>query len=156
MFLSTGDDTNPFASDGYAPIDFREDREGWDALRTSGNTNDLRGKILRINPENDGTYTIPEGNLFPDGMEKTRPEIYVMGNRNPYRISVDKKTGFLYWGEIGPDAGKTSPDRGPEGFVEFNQARKPGIYGWPFLQEILHLIVLMILKPKIQENILTL
>jgi hypothetical protein len=27
-----------------------------------------------------------------------RPEIYVMGNRNPYRISVDQKTGFL-WGE---------------------------------------------------------
>lgn len=131
LFLSTGDDTNPFASDGYAPIDFREGRQGWDALGTSGNTNDLRGKILRIHPENDGTYTIPEGNLFPKGMDKTRPEIYVMGNRNPYRISVDKKTGFLYWGEIGPDAGKSNPDRGPEGYVEFNQARKPGFFGWP-------------------------
>ncbi|MCP9747375.1 ThuA domain-containing protein [Lacihabitans sp. CS3-21] len=131
LFLSTGDDTNPFASDGYAPIDFREGRQGWDALSTSGNTNDLRGKILRIHPENDGTYTIPEGNLFPNGMEKTRPEIYVMGNRNPYRISVDKKTGFLYWGEIGPDAGKSNPERGPEGYVEFNQARKPGFFGWP-------------------------
>ncbi len=31
-----------------------------------------------------------------------KPEIYVMGNRNPYRISVDKKNNFLYWGEVGP------------------------------------------------------
>jgi hypothetical protein len=33
--------------------------------RTAGNTNDLNGKIIRIHPEADGTYTIPEGNLFP-------------------------------------------------------------------------------------------
>jgi cytochrome c len=131
LFLSTGDDTNPFASDGFAPIDFRQDRQGWDALSSSGNTNDLRGKILRITPQDNGTYSIPAGNLFPEGMEKTRPEIFVMGNRNPYRISVDKKTNYLYWGEIGPDAGKTVEGRGPEGFVEFNQARKAGNYGWP-------------------------
>ena len=53
-----------------------------------------------------------------------------MGNRNPYRIAVDKKNDFLYWGEIGPDAGKTDSSRGPEGIVEFNQARKAGNYGW--------------------------
>ncbi len=35
---------------------------------------------------------------------KTRPEIYVMGDRNPYRITVDQKNSFLYWGEVGPDA----------------------------------------------------
>lgn len=131
LFLSTGDDTNPFASDGYAPIDFTPGRAGWDALRTSGNTNDLRGKILRITPQKDGTYTIPEGNLFPVGMEKTRPEIFVMGCRNPYRIAVDKKTNYLYWGDIGPDAGKPNPERGPDGQVEFNQARVAGNYGWP-------------------------
>lgn len=131
LFLSTGDDTNPFASDGYAPIDFQEGRAGWDALRSSGNTNDLRGKILRIKPTDDGSYTIPEGNLFPVGMEKTRPEIFVMGCRNPYRISVDKKTDYLYWGDVGPDAGKPNPKRGPDGQVEFNQAREAGFYGWP-------------------------
>lgn len=131
LFLSTGDDTNPFASDGYAPIDFQEGRAGWDALRSSGNTNDLRGKVLRITPQMDGSYKIPEGNLFPVGTEKTRPEIYAMGMRNPYRIGVDKRTGYLYWGDIGPDAGKGNDKRGPEGIVEFNQARKPGFFGWP-------------------------
>ena len=131
LFLSTGDDTNPFASDGYAPIDFQENRSGWDALRSSGNTNDLRGKVLRITPQNDGSYKIPEGNLFAVGTDKTRSEIYAMGMRNPYRISVDKRTNYLYWGDVGPDAGKTNDKRGPEGIVEFNQARKPGFYGWP-------------------------
>ena len=131
LFLSTGDDTNPFASDAYAPIDFQPGREGWDALRSSGNTNDLRGKILKITPKDDGTYTIPKGNLFAEGTPKARPEIYVMGCRNPYRIAVDKQTGWVYWGDVGPDAGKADPNRGPDGIVEFNQGRKPGYYGWP-------------------------
>ena len=98
LFLSTGDDVNPFASDGYGPIDEQPGRSPWDGQTTSANTNDLRGKILRITPQPDGTYTIPDGNLFAVGTEKARPEIYVMGNRNPYRISIDQKTGYLYWG----------------------------------------------------------
>jgi cytochrome c len=131
LFISTGDNTSPFESDGYSPSDERPGRSPFDALKSSGNTNDLRGKILRIHPEPDGTYTIPDGNLFPKGEEKTRPEIYVMGNRNPYRISVDSKTGFLYWGEVGPDAGNDSPERGPRGYDELNQAQKAGYFGWP-------------------------
>ncbi|MGF7215141.1 cytochrome c [Spirosoma lacussanchae] len=131
LYLSTGDDTNPFNSQGFAPIDERPGRSGWDARLTSSNTNDLRGKILRIKPEADGTYSIPEGNLFPKGNPKARPEIYVMGNRNPYRIAVDQRTGFLYWGEVGPDAGENSPQKGPRGHDEINQARKAGYYGWP-------------------------
>jgi cytochrome c len=133
LYLSTGDDTNPFASDGFAPIDFRDGREGWDALSTSGNTNDLRGKILRIKPTNDGSYVIPQGNLYAEGTPNTRPEIFVMGCRNPYRISVDKKTDRLYWGDVGPDAGKTIEGRGTEGLVEFNQTTEPGFFGWPII-----------------------
>ena len=63
---------------------------------------------MRIKIKEDGTYEIPEGNLFPKGTDKTRPEIYVMGDRNPYRISVDPKNGNLYWGEVGPDANADS------------------------------------------------
>ena len=61
----------------------------------------------------------------------TRPEIYVMGCRNPFRIAVDQRTGILYWGEVGPDAGGPNPLRGPAGFDEINQARKAGNFGWP-------------------------
>ncbi|MBL7857451.1 MAG: ThuA domain-containing protein [Cyclobacteriaceae bacterium] len=131
LFLSTGDNTSP-RSTAYAPIDERPGRSPWDAQKGSANTNDLRGKVLRIHPEADGTYTIPEGNLFPKGTAKTRPEIYTMGARNPYRISVDKHTGFLYWGDVGPDAGADSVGIGPKAFDEINQARKPGFFGWPY------------------------
>ena len=131
LFLSTGDNTNPFESDGYAPIDERPGRSPWDAQKSSANANDLRGKILRIRPENNGTYTIPNGNLFKPGTAGTRPEIFVMGNRNPFRISLDRKTGFLYWGEVGPDAGGFNEVRGPAGFDEINQAREAGNFGWP-------------------------
>ena len=132
LYLSSGDNTSPFESDGFSPADETKGRAPFDAQKSSGNTNDLRGKIMRIHPEADGTYTIPEGNLFPKGEPNTRPEIYVMGNRNPYRISVDQKTGFLYWGEVGPDAGNDGPERGPRGYDEINQARKAGFFGWPY------------------------
>ncbi|MEM9142582.1 MAG: ThuA domain-containing protein [Bacteroidota bacterium] len=132
LFIALGDNTNPFESSGFAPIDEREGRRAWDAQKSAANTNDLRGKILRIQPEPDGSYSIPEGNLFPEGTPKTRPEIYVMGCRNPFRPSVDSKTGFLYWGDVGPDAGKAKTDRGPSGMGEYNQARKAGFWGWPY------------------------
>ncbi|MEU6119314.1 PQQ-dependent sugar dehydrogenase [Streptomyces sp. NPDC047117] len=133
LYLSTGDDSNPFASDGYTPIDERADRNpAYDAQRSAGNTNDLRGKILRIKVKDDGSYDIPEGNLFAPGTEKTRPEIYAMGFRNPFRMSVDKPTGIVYVGDYGPDAGAASPTRGPAGQVEFARVTKAGNYGWPY------------------------
>ena len=130
LYLSTGDNTSPRA-DGYSPIDTREGRMPWDAQKSSANTNDLRGKILRIKPETDGTYSIPKDNLFATGTPKTRPEIYVMGNRNPYRISIDSRTNFLYWGEVGPDANNDSLNLGPKGYDEINQAQQAGNFGWP-------------------------
>jgi len=132
LFISAGDNTNPFDSSGFAPIDERPDRSAWDAQKSASNANDLRGKILRLHPEPDGTYTIPPGNLFPPGTPGTRPEIYVMGNRNPFRIAVDQKNGWLYWGEVGPDSAATNSARGPVGHDEWNQARSAGNYGWPY------------------------
>jgi len=131
LLIATGDNTNPHFSDGFSPIDERENRSPFNAQRTSANTQDLRGKILRIKTEADGTYSIPEGNLFADEKEG-RPEIYVMGCRNPFRFSIDSKKGFLYWGDIGPDAGKDSLTRGPMGYDEINQAKQAGFFGWPY------------------------
>jgi len=131
LYLSTGDNTSPRAT-AYAPVDEREGMSPWDAQKSSGNTNDLRGKILRITPQPNGTYTIPEGNLFPKGTYKTRPEIFVMGNRNPFRISVDKESGFLYWGEVGPDSNDPDSLKGPAAQDEIGQAKKAGNFGWPY------------------------
>lgn len=130
LYLSVGDNTSPRET-GYGPIDERPGKSPWDAQKSAANTNDLRGKILRIKPEDDGTYSIPDGNLFTDKSEG-RPEIFVMGVRNPFRISVDPKSGFLYWGDVGPDAAKDSVGFGSRGYDELNQARKAGNYGWPY------------------------
>jgi glucose/arabinose dehydrogenase/PKD repeat protein len=132
LYLTTGDDTNPFASDGFSPIDERTNRNpAFDAQRSSANTNDLRGKILRIKPTAAGGYTVPAGNMFAAGTPKTRPEIYAMGFRNPFRMSVDKATGVVYLGDYGPDVGGPGP-RGPGGQVEFTRVTGPGNFGWPY------------------------
>jgi len=131
LYIGTGDNTNPFGdSQGFAPIDEREEKSAFNALRTSANTKSYNGKILRIRPNDDGTYSIPEGNLFPKDGSVGHPEIYVMGCRNPWRLNVDQRSGFLSWGDVGPDAGGDGP-RGPRGYDEFNQARKAGFFGWP-------------------------
>ncbi|WP_168202603.1 ThuA domain-containing protein [Georgenia wutianyii] len=143
LFLGVGDDVNPHSepSGGYAPISER-DGQFHDARATSANTNDLRGKILRITPLEDiapdaepgagSTYTIPEGNMFPVGTEKTLPEIYAMGFRNPFQFAIDPVTGNLSLADYSPDNGNDNPtNRGPAGIAEWMIVEEPGFYGWP-------------------------
>lgn len=133
VLLSTGDDTNPFSSGGYTPIDERPSQNpSFDAQRSSANTNDLRGKILRITPKAGGGYTIPEGNLFAPGTAKTRPEIYVMGLRNPFRIEIDPQTDALYMADYSPDARSANPSRGPAGHGKWAVVEEAGNFGWPY------------------------
>jgi cytochrome c len=128
LYITVGNNT---ASLVTSTTDQRPNRSSWDDQRGTSNTNSLIGKILRIHPEPNGTYTIPAGNLFPKGTALTRPEIYTMGHRNPWRPSIDTKTGWLYWGDVGPD-GTQDMEIYPRGYDELNQARKPGFYGWPY------------------------
>ncbi|GAA0368244.1 hypothetical protein GCM10009541_08320 [Micromonospora gifhornensis] len=133
LYLSTGDDSNPFESGGYAPIDERPGRHpAYDAQRSSANTNDLRGKILRIKVGAKGGYTVPKGNLFKKGTPNTRPEIYLMGLRNPFRIELDRTSDTLFVGDYSPDARQPNPDRGPAGQGKWLAAREPGNHGWPY------------------------
>ena len=110
------------------PVDFREGRASWDAYRSAANSRDLRGKILRIRPTADG-YENPAGNLFPGGKDG-RPEIFAMGIRNPFRISVDDSTKTLYIGDVGPNV---LPELGvtPVGYEEINATREAANFGWP-------------------------
>lgn len=135
LYLATGDNTNPFDSGGYTPIDERPGRSAWDAQRTAGNTNSLNGKVLRVKPLAAGGYSIPAGNLFDEAADtdqKTRPEIYAMGFRNPFRIGLDEQNNHLLVADYGPDAGSVSDTRGPNGRVEWNVLAQPGNYGWPY------------------------
>lgn len=132
LYWSAGDNTHPHGdSGGYAPIDERPGKEPWDAQKSAASTMSLAGKVCRIRPKADGTYEIPEGNLFKPGTPNARAEIFAMGCRNPWRMSIDQRTGYVYWGEVGPDAGGDGP-RGPRGYDEINQAKKAGNFGWPY------------------------
>jgi hypothetical protein len=64
--------------------------------------NDLRGKVLRIDPHGSapGQYTIPAGNPFA-GQTGRRGEIWAYGLRNPYRFAFDRATGDLVVGDVG-------------------------------------------------------
>ncbi|MBW3629459.1 MAG: PQQ-dependent sugar dehydrogenase, partial [Gemmatimonadetes bacterium] len=85
----------------------------------------------RSRPRPDATHPPPPRNPLPPGTPTTPPEIYTMGNRNAWRLSIDSRTGYLHWGEIGPDAGRDSVGVGPMGYDEFNVARQAGNFGWP-------------------------
>jgi cytochrome c len=131
LWISVGNNTrNPSVTDADGYVD--ETSPDADDQAHAANTNDLRGKILRIHPQPDGTYTIPPGNLkdtyaslwTAEELAKVKPEIYSMGHRNPYTISVDPITGWLMWGDVGPDNGFKSE--------EFNLTDKAGFFGWPY------------------------
>lgn len=128
LYITIGSNTG---DNSTSHTDERPGRSSWDAQRGASNTNSLEGKILRIYPEPDGSYSIPHGNLFPLTTPITLPEIYTMGHRNPWRVSIDRATGYVYWGEFGPD-GREDTDQAPKGYDEFNQARGPGFFGWPY------------------------
>ena len=101
-----------------------------DARRGATNTNDLRGKLLRIKVNGDGSYGIPQGNLFPEGMAKTRPEIYAMGFRNPFRVQVDSD-GVAYVTDYSPDSRAPGQLHAAAGTGRIEIVRKPSNYGWP-------------------------
>jgi type 1 glutamine amidotransferase/PKD repeat protein len=101
-----------------------------DARRSAQNTNDLRGKVNRIHVEEDGSYTIPAGNLFAPGTANTRPEIYAMGFRNPFRIQVDDH-GWAYVTDYSPDSRTPQDFRGPAGTGRVEIVKRPTNYGWP-------------------------
>ena len=65
----------------------------------------LPGTIMRINvdrPEAGRPYSIPSDNPFIH-LEGARPEIWVYGIRNPWRITFDRETGHLWAGNVGQD-----------------------------------------------------
>ena len=101
LYLGVGDDVSPNAGGhgSYPPLDYRA-AEQRDSRKTSANSGDLRGKVIRIQPFQGDipagtepgvaqTYAIPEGNLFPPGTANARPEIFAMGFRQPFTLHAD-------------------------------------------------------------------
>ncbi len=99
----------------------------------------IYGNMLRIDPDPTGhtlvrnsantglpAYSIPDNNPFngDDATETktstTLAEIWAYGIRSPYRMSFDRLTGNLYFGDVGSSR-----------FEEINLVVGGGNYGWP-------------------------
>lgn len=120
LYISTGDGTS--------------DSDGWNSGQT---IDDLLGAVLRIDvdhPQGAQAYSVPKDNPFL-GWTNARPEIWAYGLRNPWRITVDQKTGHIWVGNNGQDLWETAHlvRRGEnygwsvyEGSHPFYLNRKPG------------------------------
>jgi cytochrome c len=68
LFWGLGDNSKP---SNYGALS--NTVAGEDSRRTSGSSDNLNGKILRIRPEPDGTYSIPAGNMFSPVLPRYAP-----------------------------------------------------------------------------------
>lgn len=117
-----------FGPDGYLYIGMGDGGSGGDPGNRAQNPNQLLGKVLRVDVTTQTVlpgaghshpvvlpYGLPVDNAFtinPHGGYATgvgvqpghRGEIFLLGMRNPWRFSFDRKTGDLFIGDVGQDA----------------------------------------------------
>jgi glucose/arabinose dehydrogenase len=76
----------------------------------------------------------PWGKKIPANNKiKFNPYVYALGFKQPWRGSVDPKTGNLFIGEVGPDAQADDSQKGPQAYEEINTIPAGGgtNHGWP-------------------------
>jgi glucose/arabinose dehydrogenase len=89
--------------DGMLYAGFGDGGSGGDPDENAQNLGRMLGKLIRIDPNPGGGYSIPSDNPFR-GRSGARPEIYAYGVRNPYRFSFDRRRGHLTVGDVGQNA----------------------------------------------------
>ena len=85
----------------------------------------LTAKVLRIDvdhPDPGKTYSVPKDNPFV-GVKDARPETWAYGLRNPWRMTVDEKTGALWVGNNGQDL-----------WEQAYRIEKGANYGWSVME----------------------
>ncbi len=108
-----------FGPDGYLWVTTGDGGAGGDPEDNAQNLNNLLGKLLRINVDQQ-PYSIPEDNPFGD-------EIWAYGLRNPWRITFDPATGDLYIADVGQNQWEE---------INYLPWDAPGgaNFGWDFLE----------------------
>lgn len=110
LYISTGDGSGPNPPD---------------ARKAGQDVSNLLSSILRIDVDHtDGerNYRIPADNPFVD-LKGARGEIWAYGFRNPWRMSVDRKTGDLWVGDVGWELWEL-----------LDRVERGGNYGWSVME----------------------
>ncbi len=138
-----------FGPDGYLYIGVGDG--GWegDVLDAGPDLSTVMGKMLRIDvnvaDRKNQRYTIPDSNPFAHAADpqlmvlfgkselefshikqKSKPEIWAYGIRNPWTFSFDRKTGDLWIADVGQNAWEE---------INFQPASSKGgeNYGWNYM-----------------------
>lgn len=91
---------------GLLYVAFGDGGAGGDPLDAGQDPTTWLGAVLRIEPtpDADEPYAVPPDNPFAaDPAGARRPEIFLTGVRNPWRLSFDRATGDLWIGDVGQD-----------------------------------------------------
>lgn len=89
-----------FGPDGFLYASLGDGGSAGDPENRAQDKGNFLGKILRLDVDKGDPYEIPTSNPFVDEAG-TKPEIWALGLRNPWRISFDKQTGDLYIADVG-------------------------------------------------------
>ena len=99
-----------FGRDGMFYLTTGDGSSDSDALNSGQTMDDLLGNVLRIDVNRrTGTqpYVVPADNPFV-ALPGARREIWAYGFRNPWRMSIDPKTGHVWVGNNGQDLWETA------------------------------------------------
>jgi len=83
-----------FGPEGYLYVGLGDGGSAGDPFGNAQKTDNLLGKVLRIDVDSVDPYSIPADNPFKN-------EIWAYGLRNPWRISFDRVTGDLFVADVG-------------------------------------------------------
>lgn len=92
---------------------------GDDSAANEQNLSNLKGKILRLNPDG----TIPTDNPYYSSTTGKNRAIWAIGLRNPYTVDFQRSTGRVFINDVGENA-----------WEEIDEGKPGGNYGYPIYE----------------------
>jgi glucose/arabinose dehydrogenase len=124
-----------FGPDGDLYVSTGDGGGGGDPLESGRHLDTLLAKVLRLDVDvaagAERSYRIPPDNPFVD-RPGARPEIWLTGLRNPWRIRFDRQTGDLWIGDVGQgDWEEIDVARAGVGGLDYGWNRMEGFACYP-------------------------
>jgi len=114
-----------FDDEGYLYLSVGDGSASTDPFDQGQDPSTLLATVLRLDvsaASADEPYRVPPSNPFV-GQEGFRPEIFAYGFRNPWRMSIDARSGDVWLGDVGFSNAE-----------EIDRVDAGGNYGWSVLE----------------------